>query len=118
MQDTRRTTELTSAEVPPGVRAAVDHARRRELLRLLAEPDPPRKVGALARELSERRGCWAGSPEVRDAAVTLHHVHLPKLAAAAVVDYDADARVVTDVDRERARELVAVCDGPPNASPR
>jgi hypothetical protein len=92
---------------------AIDHGRRRELLRILADPAAPRRVGALARELNARCGCWAGSPEVRDAATALHSVHLPKLADAGAIRYDDSRRRVVTVDRDRIAALLELAGETP-----
>jgi hypothetical protein len=83
------------------------HAHRRLLLSILLDPSPPRRAGPIARELAARTGCWAGSPEVRDARLALHHVHLPKLDEAGLVEYDPETRQVIAIDRDRIRSVVA-----------
>jgi hypothetical protein len=82
------------------------HPHRRLLLSVLLEPSPPRRAGVIARELAARTGCWAGSPEVRDARLALHHVHLPKLHEARLVEYDPETRRVVAIDRDRIRSVV------------
>jgi hypothetical protein len=106
MQDTRSTADGTARGGAKATSELLDHGHRRELLRLLADPEAPRRVGALARELNAQCGCWAGSPEVRDTATTLHHVHLPKLTSVGAIRYDASQRRVVSVDRERVAELL------------
>ncbi|MFB6130573.1 MAG: hypothetical protein ABEJ28_07110 [Salinigranum sp.] len=75
--------------------------RRRELLAELIDRGEPMGVEELALVLRANAsgtpeeadaGCVAGADEVR---VSLHHVHLPKLDAAGVVDYDHERGTVT-----------------------
>ncbi|MDG5775635.1 hypothetical protein VB773_06305 [Haloarculaceae archaeon H-GB2-1] len=69
--------------------------RRREVLRALQDLETPVSVRRLAEAIA------ASEPEERDRDIierihlTLHHNHLPRLAAAQVVDYDSDDGTVT-----------------------
>lgn len=77
------------------VRACVRDETRRAVLDILASRPGPVARSALARELAARE--TSGSPSesaVSDVEVQLHHVHLPKLDEADLVDYDADAETV------------------------
>ena len=74
------------------------HDRRRELLQLLPEVDTPVDLDDLARELVAReQGVPISEIEgerVRRCRIALYHHHLPKLADAGVVTFDADHRTV------------------------
>lgn len=79
--------------------ALLSDQRRRSVGSLLSERDSPIALRQLAAAVASREGgadTGEVSPETADAiATTLHHVHLPKLAAAGVIDYDAEANTVT-----------------------
>lgn len=68
--------------------------RRRTVLSVLAGRSGPLDVRELARAVAERGHDDPSDEVVEDVHVTLHHVHLPKLAAVSLVDYDRDARTV------------------------
>lgn len=68
------------------------HARRRQTLRVLVDRDTPLELTALADAVAERSDEVVDPTEV---AVSLHHVHLPKLAAHGVVEYDTESNRVT-----------------------
>ena len=76
--------------------AVLAHHRRRELVRSLSVDDPVTVTGA-ATALTEAEDA------VERTAIELHHLHIPKLAAHDVVDYDRgrDRLVLT----ERAAQL-------------
>jgi hypothetical protein len=67
--------------------------RRRHVLAALAASDDPVSLSELAADVAGRES--NGKPDgiapavVQDVAVSLHHVHLPKLAAGATLEYDA-----------------------------
>jgi hypothetical protein len=89
----------------------VGHSRRRALLRLLSEmPDRTWHVASLASEAVARGPTWAGSPETRDVVVSLHHIHLPRLAEAGLLSYDPRSRTVADVDGEAIEALFETVD--------
>lgn len=68
--------------------------RRRTVLSVLDGRDSPIDVSTLARAVADSRHDDPSDEAIEDVRVTLHHVHLPKLAAASLVDYDRDARTV------------------------
>lgn len=67
-------------------------ARRRAAIRSLADRDVPLELSALAEDVVDRSG---EAVEPTDVAVSLHHVHLPKLAECGVVEYDSESNRVT-----------------------
>ena len=74
---------------------AVVHPVRLQLCSILADAGRPSSLDRLAGEL-------AGTAVVDDAdraAIELHHIHLPALEAAGVLEYDADSRLVRRTDR-------------------
>ena len=82
---------------------------RRIVLSRLFEHDEPMSVDVLAAEVAEATESWgAGAPagDSRRIAVRLHHVHLPKLAAAGLVERDDGVVRPT----ERAAEVRPLVD--------
>lgn len=71
-------------------------ARRRTLLAVLADADGTVGVEELARTVADREPADAGTrgDGATDVQVALHHVHLPKLDQADLVEYDWDAMQV------------------------
>ena len=74
------------------------HTRRRHVLTLTGGRRGGTDVTELARSIAEReRDREHAEPQaesVRSIAVALHHVHLPKLAAAGLIEYDCEEGVV------------------------
>ena len=70
--------------------------RRRILLDVLEESQTPIGLGSISAAVEEReRNADPIDPEKDDrVAIALHHVHLPMLAEAGVVDYDATSNRV------------------------
>lgn len=77
-------------------------ARRRIALSLLAERGGSMGVGPLATMVAAREADATVPPEdlIERVEVSLHHAHLPKLAAHDVIEYDAETRRV-----ERIRSM-------------
>lgn len=74
-----------------GVVADAPHERRGTVLTLVETRNGPRERGDLAREVAASEADGEPSAEaVDEVGVTLHHVHLPKLERAGLVEYDAD----------------------------
>ena len=76
---------------------ALAHRRRRVALSVLTDYDTTLSRVALARAILEHEpGSETVSDDaVEDCCVTLHHVHLPKLAAAGLISYDARSGAVS-----------------------
>ncbi len=66
--------------------------QRRAVLAVLLERDGEMTLEDLRSRLADRVG------DERHAGIRLHHVHLPKLAAAGLIEYDSDHLVVTPTD--------------------
>ena len=77
-----------SIELPTGDRhRLLASARRRLALEILAERTTPLDLEELAAKIAAREdGADEATPE--RVAVSLHHVHLPMMAALGVVEYD------------------------------
>ncbi len=80
--------------------AALADERRRAAVADLADRSTPVDAEALARRVagreSDRSPGSVPSEQVEQVHVTLHHVHLPKLADVGLIAYDPAACVVTD----------------------
>lgn len=72
--------------------------RRRILLELLRTTDAPIALADAVREVLEREHETQfgelSDEIVEDVHVSLHHVHVPKLVTAGLVEYDADRRTL------------------------
>ena len=68
--------------------------RRRAVLAALAETTPPVHTHTLARQVCERE---RDPPEEDRVRVSLHHVHLPRLADSDLLEYDPERNEVVDV---------------------
>lgn len=93
--------------------AALDHSRRRHLLSALIDRKGEQPLDRLATDVVAREDDESRE-DVTEAArrrcrVTLHHVHVPKLAALGIVDYDPDGEpTVRAADTDG---VTAVLDG-------
>jgi DNA-binding transcriptional ArsR family regulator len=82
-----------------GIDSSVDEAlrliadgRRRRVLHTLRESDGTVTVTAIVdRIVAAERDVTDGSVAPRSVRTSLHHVHLPKLAAAGVVEFDVES---------------------------
>jgi len=76
--------------------------RRRTVLSILAEEDRPLETETLARRVAAREAetteLEVAQERVDEVATAFVHVHGPMLADASLVDYDAEAGRVVDVD--------------------
>jgi DNA-binding transcriptional ArsR family regulator len=87
---------------------ALSHPRRRRILSTLRDSRGPRSLEDLGRSLVES-GAFG---DAEDAVVSLHHVHLPRLAEADLVEWDAESETVSrsefsDHDGDRPGETTA-----------
>lgn len=71
--------------------AVLSNANRRFVLAHLAQRGTPPTLDPLAAALAE----WSDDLSHEDARIALHHVHLPKLEDAGLVEYD-DTVALTD----------------------
>lgn len=76
-------------------------AERRRVLTILADAAAPLMLREIANELvtQEHASTLSDVPakEVRNAFIRLHHGHIPKLAEAGVIDYDADRQRIDHI---------------------
>lgn len=86
--------------------------RRRHVLECLRDRDVAITLPDLAQDVAVRESAeprTAIEPEtIRTVATSLHHLHVPKLAAAGVVEYDPDRKLVAanpDESIDRATTL-------------
>lgn len=68
------------------------HQRRRRVLALLRGTDGPASLSEVAAELAADEACDDPAERVE---ISLYHRHVPKLAAAGLVAFDADRRTLT-----------------------
>jgi DNA-binding transcriptional ArsR family regulator len=78
------------------------HPCRRRALRYLSDRTEPVGLSELADGITESA---SGTSErtADDVELVLHHVHLPKLADAGLVDYSANSGEVSSADADRLR---------------
>ncbi|WP_459194495.1 DUF7344 domain-containing protein [Halosimplex sp. J119] len=74
------------------VRSCVTDRERRAVIDALESHTNPVARATLARDVAASE---ASADDVRDVEIQLHHVHLPKLDEAGLVDYDPDEGVVS-----------------------
>lgn len=86
--------ELAGGEDGPPLDAFADE-RRRSVLALVETESGPVPRAQLAKAIATGDGPGSTQSSVRAVEIDLHHHHLPKLAAAEVVEYDADEGTVT-----------------------
>lgn len=89
----------------------VAEAQRRSILRYLSERgDEPVMVHELAIHITDRDS--AGGPDYAERVernmTALHHVHLPKLDDARLVDYEAREKTVRYSPRDAVEELLQI----------
>lgn len=87
----------------------VADVRRRQLLRILNRADRALSLVELADEMTARDAGNEENPTAADVVKrNLHHVHLPKLDRADLVDYDRDERTVTYRGHPELPDLASV----------
>jgi hypothetical protein len=88
----------------------LSNQRRRHALCVLAEREDPVELGTLAREIAARvEGTDPDSIEestYRSVYVALYQNHVPRLADAGIVEYDADARTAKIAPNRRTWDLL------------
>lgn len=84
---------LAAAELTDSERCHLLSSKRRRIVcNVLAEEDAPIGFEELATTVFARENAAESGGDVK---IALHHVHLPKLDAAGVIDYDVDARQIS-----------------------
>lgn len=80
----------------------LSHPRRRYALHRLIEAGEPLALADLAADVAasetDLKAGEVPTDTVENVHVSLHHVHVPKLAAASLVRYDTDRKVVELLD--------------------
>lgn len=71
--------------------AALGHERRRAVVKVVAEEDRPLDLSPLARWLT-------GREDVERTMILLHHVHLPRLDVAGLVNYSPEEHRIRPAD--------------------
>lgn len=76
--------------------------RHRHVIRVVSNREAPIAVTDIAEAIASRESGTDGGPADRYVGVAslLHHVHLPKLSEAGLVEYDPDRNLVTSVQVE------------------
>ncbi|WP_227374123.1 DUF7344 domain-containing protein [Haladaptatus halobius] len=112
---------LDGSSVSPNVLSTlVGSRRRRSVCRYLAEVGDPADVSSTADRIAEWESTGVPSEDARERVhITLHHVHLPKLVEARVVERDGDdvSATVSASELERYVRLAGAGDAPPEAEP-
>jgi|GEM_PF-1610536 len=87
-------TDATSAAETDELFAVLSNANRRFVLAHLVQRETPPALDPLAGALAE----WSDDLSLEDARIALHHVHLPKLQQAGLVEYDETVRLTDEAD--------------------
>ena len=89
--DTTGLPDLLTAGEHDSLPSALADEQRRAVLAIVESESGPAHRADLARELAAREaGTTPTQTAVDDAAVSLHHRHLPKLEEAGLIEYDAN----------------------------
>lgn len=87
--------------------AILNDQRRYYLREILSEQDPPIDLSQLAAAVASREtgtdSDESPAETTDEIAIGLHHVHLPKLDDAGVIDYNAETNTVTSTRTECSR---------------
>ncbi|WP_224332354.1 DUF7344 domain-containing protein [Haloprofundus halobius] len=86
IQETKQTKKLLDALASP---------RRRHLIHALSDQPGPVTVEELAEEIHRRESEAGETTHPQQIAVSLHHLHLPKLATRKLLEYDTARKEVT-----------------------
>jgi len=82
-------------ELPTGAYHHLLSSRRRQrVIEVLSENDCPLSLTCLAAAIRELETAREEPDEQRQVAVTLHHIHLPRMDELGVLEYDHEARRV------------------------
>ena len=108
MQDTTNP-QIADAQSPEEVFTLLSNRRRRNTVDVLSDQETAVTLQKLADSVAVRETETDDVPDaVTDAVATsLHHVHLPKLDDADVVDYDHETHVATPREVESLARFVA-----------
>lgn len=85
--------EFPTSDQPPSVFDALADRRRRIVLAELSERDRPVPIGDLAAAVADAEG--VADPDTDRVRLSLHHVHLPLLVDAGLIDRDREAGTVS-----------------------
>ncbi|WP_458189978.1 DUF7344 domain-containing protein [Haladaptatus sp. NG-WS-4] len=99
----------------------IDSRRRRFVCRYLAQISATADVNSVADKIAEWESNGVPSEDVRERVrITLHHVHLPKLVEAGVVELDGDtiSTSLSEDELERYVRLAGADETPPEAELR
>ncbi|WP_123623615.1 hypothetical protein [Halorubrum sp. CSM-61] len=86
--------EMASDEVL----SAMADERRRQVLAVISGESAPIDLSTLAERVADRLGSRGSKTEsdqgIDRLSVALHHRHLPKMASAGLIDYDAESQTI------------------------
>ena len=86
-----------------GILELISHQRRRAILDLLLTHDRPLTITDLRNEVVEKEQGTVitkiPSEQVKQAHISLHHVHIPKLEEKGVVNYDSNRNIVEPTEK-------------------
>ena len=97
----------TDGRPPEDSFGVLPNRRRSRLVGALACRGPDVSLETLVAAVADRESATPSDELDREIAISLHHVHIPRLADADVVDYDPETRTVTDVRSDRLRSLLS-----------
>ncbi|QCJ45863.1 DUF7344 domain-containing protein [Haloprofundus halophilus] len=98
---------LSGGSLETLVADAVGHPRRRAVLAHLTEQQRPVLLEDLAAAVARREYDSPSDEDVKEVLTTLYHQHLPKLAAADIVEYDGEGDWISVELTEEATPLKA-----------
>lgn len=98
----------TDAAALDTIYSLLSDRRRRSVVAVLSDRNSPIELRELATAVTETASDPDDGPPnaTREVVTTLHHVHLPKLDAAGVIDYDSETNTV--VPRRTAALVPAI----------